>query len=345
MSEPCAKPAVLIIRLSAMGDIVMASGLPSTIKKHFTTDIQLIWMVESPYKGLVENHPDVNGVICWPKQHWRQLLRLRHYVTLVKSIIAFRKQLRAYRFDLVIDAQGLLKSALLAWLTGARKRIGFKSKEYSHWLLTESHNKPLSSQISSEYVYLGARFSDMPYTLVMPLTVQDRNEVDKAFSKHGINGNVISIAPYTTRPQKHWTNAHWHCLIKQFLEQEYTVVILGGPQDKAEAERLCSDYDRCYALAGQLSMTGSAAAIERSRLLVGVDTGLTHMAIALNRPAVALFGSTRPYTRTHTTTTRVLYTEMACAPCKRHPVCHGRYDCMQQLTPQRVIHTATELLR
>mgnify|MGYP000098901482 CR=1 FL=1 len=82
------------------------------------------------------------------------------------------------------------------------------------------------------------------------------------------------------------------------------------------------------------------AAIARAGLLIGVDTGLTHMGTALRVPTVALFGSTRPYLDALTTRTAVLYEALPCSPCRRHPTCHGAFDCMRQWSVDRVLAQA-----
>ena len=160
MVSPASRPSVLLIRLSAIGDIVMASGLPSSINDHFHGKAHITWLVEAPYASLVSNHPDVHDVITWPKTEWLTLAKQNKYLSLFKSVLRFRHLLRSQRFDLVVDAQGLLKSAILAWLSGARRRVGFYSKEKSHWFLTQYYKKPLSDEISSEYRYLGSKFTN-----------------------------------------------------------------------------------------------------------------------------------------------------------------------------------------
>ena len=330
---------MLIIRLSAMGDIVMASGLPSSLKQHFDNDVTISWLVESPYATLVAEHPDVDNVITWPKQEWRALAKSRRYLALIKAVLRFRRTLRALQFDLVVDAQGLLKSALLAWFTGARQRVGFNSKEHSQWFLTQSFDKPLSDDISSEYKFLAGKFSNVPYQLTLQVSEKDRALVHILLQGKGFQNHFIVIAPFTTRPQKHWLLPYWHELIALLGKDGYQVIILGGPADKHNAEHLAAGNSHCLSLAGSLSLPQSAAVIEQCAALLGVDTGLTHMGMVYQRPTVAIFGSTRPYTRTQNPHARILYADLSCAPCKRRPVCDSRFDCMQAITPGQVFST------
>lgn len=338
------KSSVLFIRLSAIGDIVMASGLPSSIKHHFNGNVRVVWLVESPYTSIVNQHPAVDEVIAWPKNEWSRLAKQHKYILLIKAILQFRKTLKQEGFTVAVDAQGLLKSAFLGWLSGAPRRVGFKSKEFAHWFLTESYEKPLSEQISSEYRFLGQKFSQQPYTLTVATPCSSVSELEDVLATIGLKGAYIALAPYTTRPQKHWVNNHWHALVDAFHKLGYRTLVLGGPSDKQAAQQLCHSHDGCFNAAGSLSLIASAAAVAKCQLFIGVDTGLTHMAVGLNKPTIALFGSTRPYTQTDNPLAKILYTAIECAPCKRKPSCNTRFDCMQQLTPERVLQTAQELL-
>jgi heptosyltransferase I len=98
-------------------------------------------------------------------------------------------------------------------------------------------------------------------------------------------------------------------------------------------------------LVGATRIPDLPALIERARLVIGVDTGLTHIGTAVRRPTIALFGSTLPYTRGAESPLRVLHHPLPCAPCKRKPTCGGEFMCMRDLRPERVADAALELLR
>ena len=335
ISSPTTTPAVLLVRLSAMGDIVMASGLPSNIKSQFP-DATITWLVESPYSTLVETHPDVDRVIVWPRQQWRSLWKSKRYWQLLGAIRHFRHTLREQKFDIAIDAQGLLKSAVLAWLSGARHRVGFVSKERSHWLLTHAVGKPLSSSVSSEYRQLGQLFGASKYAMALGIQAEDVRFTQSKLQQHNVPHKFVTVAPFTTRPQKHWPEAHWKTLLSSLSSDGTAIVILGGSSDKQQALALIKGIEQCYVLAGELSMRQSAAAISLSCGLIGVDTGLTHMGTALSINTIALFGSTIPYTQTDSPHTQVLFESKPCSPCKRRPTCNQQFDCMQDLLPERV---------
>ena len=107
---------VLIIRLSALGDVVMASGLIPALRA-VAPDAHLAWLVEPAGAPLLRHNPRLDEVIVLPRPEWEALWRARRFVALARSVWRFRRALRERRFELALDAQGLLKSALCAWLS------------------------------------------------------------------------------------------------------------------------------------------------------------------------------------------------------------------------------------
>ncbi|MFZ0241201.1 MAG: glycosyltransferase family 9 protein, partial [Desulfobacterales bacterium] len=97
-------------------------------------------------------------------------------------------------------------------------------------------------------------------------------------------------------------------------------------------------------LTGKTTLGQAAALVEQAALVIGVDTGLTHLGTAFKRPTIALFGATCPYLSTVNRGTIVVYNRLTCSPCKRKPTCHGRYDCMQAIGTADVLRAARGLL-
>jgi len=152
------------------------------------------------------------------------------------------------------------------------------------------------------------------------------------------------ICPFTTRPQKHWFAAHWRALVPRLsAELGLQVLMLGGPGDVEAARELAAGVD-VVNLVGETDLQTAAGMIRDCELLIGVDTGLTHMGIAFDRPTVCLFGSTRPYLRSDSDRTRVIYHALECSPCRRNPTCNGAYTCLREITPDEVIGEAHALL-
>lgn len=332
---------ILIIRLSAIGDVVFASPLIRAVRARYP-DAEISWLVEPAAAPLVSAHPELHEVIVWDKALWKTLWRERKFGALWSAIRSFRAALRARRFDRVFEVQGLFKSAFMAWLTGAGERVGFKGKEKQAWLLTQALDKRSDNRvIGSEYRGF-AEDTGLPvadFAMEVALTDDDRALAQAEFEL----GEYAVICPFTTRPQKHWQDHHWFRLA-ELIEQRFglRVLMLGGPGDKNHAHQL-ADGSTIESRVGSLKLRQSAAVISRASLLVGVDTGLTHMGIAFGVPTVALFGSTCPYRDTRRDNARVIYHQLPCSPCRRHPTCHGRFDCLTGISPDEVYGACASL--
>ncbi|WP_242482655.1 glycosyltransferase family 9 protein [Thiocystis violacea] len=349
--------SILLVRLSAIGDIVFASPLVSALRRQWP-DAHIAWLVQPECTALLDQHPDLDEVIVCPLRHWQRLWRERRFRELTTCILTLRDNLRARDVDLAIDLQGLLKSGALARLSGARERIGLGSREGSQWLMTRRLPRGGDSKrIGSEYLYL-AESLGLPvdgFEMVVHYGETEAAFVDDIIRRDELGNGFAVLCPFTTRPQKHWVEARWAQLAHRIRDELGLVpVLLGGPGDREAAMRIADATDDLLVdLAGKTSLTEAAALIDRAALLVAVDTGLGHMGIALNTPSLLLFGSTCPYLETTRTNARVLYHRLPCSPCKRRPTCGGPatperrpwLDCMHRIRVEAVIEAAKQVLK
>ena len=229
--------SILIIRLSAIGDVVFASPLIRALRRRYP-DARLSWLVEPPAAPLLQHNPDLDRLIVWPKQQWRSWWRERHWLTLWRAYRGFRKELRAGQFDWVIDLQGLLKSGWLARMTGAPRRTGLGSKESSGRLMTEvMFRDDAGVRIGSEYYSLAHALGLDVSSFRMDVALSAGDErFGQDFRQH--HGDYAVICPFTTRPQKHWREERWPGLAAQLIQRHgLAVVMAGGPADRATATR------------------------------------------------------------------------------------------------------------
>ena len=336
----------MIVRLSAIGDIVFASPLVHALRQAYP-DAHISWLVQPECRTLLECHPELDEVIVWPRADWARLWKERRWRELWGVIRGFRKRLRQRHFDLALDVQGLFKSGFLCWLSGARERIGLGSREGSQRLMSrviEKGGEP--RRIGSEYLFLSETLG-LPvqgFEMHVGLCDEDREFARALIHEKGLTEGYLVICPFTTRPQKHWFETSWRSLLDEVSRAwGLPVVILGGPADRSSARAIAADLPGVIDLTGETSLRQAAAVIAQASLLVGVDTGLTHMGIAMKRPTLCLFGSTRPYLDTGQDNAHVIYHPMDCSPCKRKPTCNGRFDCMRSISVEEVISAAANL--
>ncbi|NDE34386.1 MAG: lipopolysaccharide heptosyltransferase, partial [Gammaproteobacteria bacterium] len=134
--KTCPPPKrILIIRLSAIGDIIMASGLIPALR-HLWPNATIAWLAEDAMADTLAQNPKLDRVHRIPRAAWRKMRKENDYLGLIKSLLAMKRQLTNERYDLVLDLQGLLKSGIWAWASGAPYRIGLGSREGSQFLMT-----------------------------------------------------------------------------------------------------------------------------------------------------------------------------------------------------------------
>ena len=339
---------VLVIRVSAIGDVIMSSGLVPIMRRAWPA-ASISWLTDDTNAGLLSGNPRVAEVIVLPRRHWAVLWRKRHLLQLFREMHAFVRDLRARRFDLAVDLQGLFKSGIWAWLSGATQRIGLGSREGSQLLMTRVISRRVTSDLlGKEYRALAQALGLDPAAFAMDIVVgpEDEQAASAVLRETGVASPYVVFAPFTTRPQKHWLDDRWAALAGAAVLRGLRVVLLGGPGDRAHGDALASAAPQgaAVSLAGRTTLRQAAAVIRGARLLVGVDTGLTHLGFAMGTPPLALFGSTRPYLDPGAPLGRVLYEPMDCSPCRRRPTCHGEFTCMRRHTVDKVADAIGELL-
>ena len=337
---------ILLIRLSAIGDIVFASPIIHALRQRYP-EAHIAWLMEPPTRELLVHHPELDEVIVWPKAQWKAMWKARQFRQLFRAIRFFSRDLKAHQFDTAIDMQGLLKSGIWAKLSRAPRRIGLGSREGSQYLMTECIAKAGDEEmIGSEYRHLAESLG--LETRPFPMRVQPDQAAQKIarqlIETHNLANGFAVFCPFTTRPQKHWFNDAWRALVPKIRESfDLPVVLLGGPGDQAAAAEIAQSLP-VIDLTGKTSLLQAAALISHSSLLIGVDTGLTHLGTAYERPTICLFGSTRPYLKTESRKTAVIYHNLPCSPCRRSPTCHGKFTCLREITADEVLDTASEVM-
>ncbi len=333
---------ILIVRLSALGDLVFATTLLHGLKAAYP-NAQVDWLVQPEFASFLRSQPQIAKVQLWERKNWGQLFRSLHWLALLRAVSGLARSLRAERYDWVIDAQGLAKSRLLAWLAGGRYRVGYASKEPLGFLLHELVARPVDSA-----PYAGKAIASEHRALIEHLTGVDgpSPQLTRPANATALSG-VIALAPFTTRPQKHWPEQHWATLIQLLIAEGQTLAMLGGPGDAETAARivaLAGSPPALSNLTGKTNLAQAAAQMADAKAVIGVDTGLTHMGVAYGRPTVAIFGSTVPYRAGGSGPLTVLWLGLPCSPCHRRPTCGGAYTCLADLSPVLVLASLKALM-
>lgn len=282
---------ILLVKMSSMGDIIHNMPLIHDIKQHYPEAI-IDWVVEESFVELARLNPLVNQVIPIAMRRWKKAIFSK--VTWAQ-LSDFRKKLRQHHYDAILDTQGLIKSAVVTKLA---KGVSYgqnanTSHEYpAHWLLNRTLEIPRNLHAITRNRLTGAKA--LNYVFDEQRTDYDLRPAQQA------DDNLIAILPKncvmlfhsTARDSKHWPNNHW-IKLGQFLEsQAYTLALpWGSPLEKQRAESIAASMSSAVVLP-KLSIVQLAALMQKSIACVGLDTGLTHIAVALNVPTLAIFTDT-----------------------------------------------------
>lgn len=340
--------SILIIRVTAIGDIVMASPVPTALKES-KPNTHITWVVHPAFAALLKGHPDIDEIVTFDFDLWRQLWKKKRILEMFRMVSTLRKTLRPHNFERAIDLQGTFTTGVIAWLSGAVHRIALGSEGSNSWFMTKTISRNLGdqTQIGSEYRYLINQLgsSDSHWKMYVPRTKDaDQSANEKLRAALG-DAPYAVICPFAQYAQKNWLEEHWQQIILRIRGRyKLRTVIVGGENGKEPGERI-SRISGAVNLAGQTTLEETASIIAGAALLIGVDTGLTHMGHALKIPAISLFGATSPYSYADSDVSRVIYLDRYCSPCRRNPTCNKKYQCMSEITPDMVLTTIKPLIQ
>ena len=310
---------ILIVRLSSLGDVLHLFPAVSDLRRHYP-DAVLHWLVEPAFAELASWHSAVDRVITVPlrahKKTWWKIPVL---------ISNLRKQLRAERYDFVLDAQGLLKSALLARLAGApvcgyaaeSAREPLAARLYGNTARTPpllhviEKNRRLVAEIFGTDPTGPQEFGLDQFRRSAAATALPDALAEITHRKH------IVLLHGTTWNSKYWPEAAWAELIRLFEPQGWVCLLPWGNQDeRLRAERLQACSDSNVKVLPRLSLTGLVQLILRARSFVSVESGIGHIAAAMDVPGVMLHGPTSPdYSGILGKYCRHITSGIYCSPC------------------------------
>lgn len=281
---------VLVVKTSSMGDVIHT--LPAlTDAMRAIPGIQFDWVVEEGFAEIPGWHPAVDQVIPVAIRRWRkQLLKTWRNGEWQQ----YKARLRIHKYDYVIDAQGLLKSAFLVTRLARGKRVGLDKdsarEPLASWFYDQSINisKNMHAVERTRKLFAGA----LGYTLP-----EEKGEycIRDSFIAGEIDADKYLVFLHsTTRFDKHWPEVYWKQLIGLATEAGWKICLpWGNSEEKTRAERLADGIAGVEVLP-KLNLKQVTEVLAGAEACVSVDTGLSHMAAALDRPNITLFGPTDP---------------------------------------------------
>jgi lipopolysaccharide heptosyltransferase I len=342
---------ILLIRLSAIGDVIHALPVAKATRERYPK-AEITWIVEDKAKDLVIGNPNIDNIIILPKKEWKREFKDKKWLTLKKAR-SFFKELQKHQFDIALDVHGLFKSALTAYLSGAKKRVGpANGREGSTLFYHQKVNLPTEEihQIDRNLQIaqgIDVQADDVSFDII--LLPEEKRRVAQILEELGIEDKrvLVTINPYTSWSSKNWLNQRWAEVADNLIKNlNCEVIFTGGPADRAGVNEIIDLMkERSHNLAGRTNLKELAGIYDRADLFIGCDTGPMHLAAAMGTSVIALFGPTNPKTHgPYGDNNIVLRGDTQCKCCWKR-VCQHDKECMKAIGVADLLGAVNLMLR
>ena len=229
---------ILLIKMSSLGDILHTLPFAAALRQRFPK-AKITWLVHPQFAGFVPDPPVIDEIIYFDKVKFNKM----NLLAKLAYFLEMRRLLHSKKFDLVIDMQGLFKSAVLAAISGCSDRIGYCEMREGSWLVSKaicgSHS---NDHVIERYLdvarYLGASAEQIVFPL--PDLSKETVSVQEKLQKNELQGEYIVVVPGARGKTKEWPAEHYASLIKMIIADGCSVVLAGGPDDTAKGEKRTS---------------------------------------------------------------------------------------------------------
>lgn len=279
---------ILIVKTSSLGDVVHGLPMINDILRH-VGEAHIDWVVEASFADIPRLHPQVKDIFTMAVRRWRKHILSRNTWA---EISEFKQLIKQNQYDAIIDAQGLLKSALITKQARGEKH-GYDANSIREPIASWFYDVKHAISYDQHAVNRNRTLASMSLGYPIPTDAPD----------YGIQAPTIDLQlpekfaiglHGTSRDSKLWPLDHWISL-GHSLAQEGLVMALpwGSEAERQRAQAICDKVDNALMLP-KLNIHALAGVIGKSRCAVGVDTGLSHLAVALGKPTVAIYTDTDP---------------------------------------------------
>lgn len=340
---------ILIVKTSSLGDVIHTLPAVTELAEHYP-DAQIDWVIEEAFQDIARLHPAVNKVIPISIRRWRKNLFNKKNK---EEITDFINNLREYSYDFVVDAQGLLKSTLIAVIAKTKYKnalYGFDKVSSRGKYSSLLYNKSYYIDKNKHAIY---RLKDL-FAKIFDYEVDSKVNYGLSQLPHHCEERsdaAISNTPYlvffhcTTWNSKKWPVKYWRELIQIALDNGYNIKLNSGNTNELEESKiLAEDFNNTQVeILPILSIEQLINLISNSTAVVSVDTGLGHLAAVLDKPGVGIYGATNPkLTAVLSDKFTNLSSSYECSPCllrecdKLSQTKLGYPPCYQELVPYSI---------
>ncbi|MCX5656818.1 MAG: lipopolysaccharide heptosyltransferase II [Candidatus Omnitrophica bacterium] len=332
---------ILLIKYSALGDVILASPSLRAVRNRFP-DASITVLTSRQAREVISRMPYVNDVIVYDRGH---------YASKPKALIEVGRILRSNSFDLVIDLQNNKASHILSFLSMSPRRLGYNNGKLSFLMnikAMDDYSKisPIEHQFRLLGL-LGIKYQDEK--LELPLTNEDEDFVTSFLEKQWLAPSQLligmNLGSSTRWISKRWPLDRFVYLADELASRGMRIVITGSSEDREDVKNFIKmTRSKPINACGETTIMQLTALIKRCVAYVTGDSAPLHIAMAVNTPVVALFGPTdfRRHVAYLNENITILRKEVFCSPCYR-PICKD-YDCMHKITVQEVLDALFKLI-
>jgi len=322
---------VLFVRLSSLGDVLDATPVAEAVKR-MRPNWEVGWVADSRCAPLLFHNPYIDRVHVWDPT--------------VRGSLRLWREVRSFRYTVAVDLQGLLKSAIVGWVSGASERLGpADAREkagafYTHRVEVKRRFVRVAERALTLLRGLNIEASPQQFGLTIRLTEHEQQAVEEWLALHNLKPwEYVVLAPATTTPQRHWLTERWAALADKLnAERGMRCVLLGGRSDeKLLTEVKAKAASSPVVSAGGLSVRVSCGVVGRAAAVVSLDSFLLHAGLAMGTSTIGLFGPTPTERFSEEPQLRIIERQLTCRPCGRRPTCHNEFSCMKMITVDDVM--------
>ena len=326
---------ILIIAPSWVGDLVMAQSLLKLLKQQNT--FSQIHIVVSEYLvPLVQRMPEVEKILISPFKHGELCIRQR---------IAFAKKIQHENYDQAIVLPNSWKSALIPFFANIPKRTGWRG-EMRYFLLNDIRIlKPQKLLLMVErFLALGLlKNKNIPKNYFLPQLETTKQFIEQTLKKLNLTITTKPILAFCPGaeygPAKRWPTNYFAKVAKEKVKEGWEIWLFGGNKDQEITAKIQEESGNvCIDLAGKTNLGEAIDLLSLSTFVVTNDTGLMHVAAALDKPMIAIYGSSSPsFTPPLSNKAKIISLNLECSPCFARVCPKNHFKCMQDLFPEMII--------
>jgi lipopolysaccharide heptosyltransferase I len=253
-------------------------------------EARIDWFVQDDFADAVRAHPALHAVVPFPRRAWRRWWSLGS----IRGVLGLRRQIRDAGYDLVLDLQGLLRSAIFAHAAAGARRVAWRdAREGAGWLANERHARR-GGPDATEVMLALLEDAGVPAVRDPRMHVPEAAQEEWRARRGALAlDRYVAFAPTSRWAAKRWPAERWRTLAERLVSRGLRVVMLGAGSER-EQVRACMPREGAIDLCGSLSLGGWLAAIEGADAVVANDSAATHAAVGLGRALAAIYGATDP---------------------------------------------------